>query len=253
MKKRTFLAICIVAVLALAGFYILILLNVFPSRIINSGWIGFAGSVAAGLLTFGGVYLSLSYNERRWNDDKKMNIAPLLIWDSQYKGDAYTEILPSDYNDIIFDEKQIVNERVSFEIPLFLENCGLGALKNMEIANAHFLWSRNNEIKRAERVYSIGKDKSLMLPLRITHSFLIHDFDSWMNERKKIVSEEFDENGMVFINIAMRVELDYEDILGYKHRQEIGIDLYAKKINNSSINFTFGGAYLPSPIDLLYD
>ena len=95
----------------------------------SNDWIGYYGSIAGGVLTLIGVYITIKHSEENRKDDFRNSIMPVLDIEGYYVGDT------SNAGDIALYDKTLTNDAdiESVCIKLIVSNIGMKAAKNLKI------------------------------------------------------------------------------------------------------------------------
>lgn len=171
----------------------------------SNDWIGYYGSIAGGVLTLTGVYITIKHGEENRKDDFRKSIIPILYIEICDTGNAcITETGEIVGDEFPYDEAE-KTEPICFRITM--RNIGMKAAKNLKIK----VVNKNGEWKDVS--------DNLLLQVGDKHVFFLglqlYDLNYYKNER-------------IARTIVFRVE--FQDLIGENYIQNIKIEMEPEKI-----------------------
>lgn len=187
----------------------------------SNDWIGYYGSIAGGVLTLIGVYITIKHSEENRKDDFRKSIMPVIYIEICNTGNVCTtetgEIAGDEFH---YDEVE-KTESVCFRIAL--RNIGMKAAKNLKIG----VINKNGDWE------DLGNNLLLQVGDRHVFPLGVQLYDLNYYENKRITR-----------TIVFRVK--FQDLIGGNYIQDIKVDVEPKEGGDNWYYFCENGENLES-------
>ena len=213
MEKRKIVYFIIAAIAFPIAIDWLVFSNAFPSHITNEAWAGFLGSYIGGLCTMAAVFITISDNNKKINNDRIFDI------ENEHTSMVHFDISPSRRKQIEITNK--MQESRLLCVDYIISNVGAGSAINMVATVNNFkenMAIAKNETVQLLCIIYIRDNTPSDLKIKLTYSDVE---ERGRYEKEEIIHIDIDENGELISRMLKReqqrtVEIGKKEVNGNK-------------------------------------